>query len=340
MDPDTFVTTVYVVVDDLCRDSSDELRPKSRGRKPVLSDSEVIALALLSQWHYGGSERAFLRFAERHWTSYFPLIGQSGFNKRVRTLRSRIAELALEVGRQVQRLMGTDEGMYEAMDGVTVPLMRICRGRRMRLFAPDEAAIGKGGSDRRWEYGIKLLAVVEESGCISGFVAGPASTEERWLAEAFLSWRKDPHSPQPSAARLAGMLGPAHRKGGIRRGPAGELWPVEGAGGATGKIYLADRGFSGRSWLHHWSQDYGARIITPRNVSEHFASPRELNSRRQIVETVFGMLCDTFRLKFPRARTIEGLQARVACKIAALNIGILINKMSGRRKFEIFNPIA
>ena len=163
-------------------------------------------------------------------------------------------------------------------------------------FAPGEAAIGKGGSDRRWEYGIKLLAVVEESGCVSGFIAGPANTEERWLAE--------------------------------------------GAGEAAGEIYLADRGFSGSSWERHWSQSYGARIITPRNASQHFASPGELNRQRQIVETVFGILCDTFRLKFPRARTIEGLEARIACKIAALNAGILINRMYGRDKFEIFNPIA
>ena len=165
--------------------------------------------------------------------------------------------------------------------------------------------------------------------------AGP-----RWLAEAFLSWRKDPRSPQPSAAGLAGMLGPAHRKGGKRRGPAGELWPVEGAGEAAGETYLADRGFAGSSWLRHWSRNYGARIITPRNASEHFASPRELNSRRQIVETVFGVLCDTFRLKYSRARTMKGLQTRIACKIAAFNIGILINHMYGRSKFEIFNPIA
>ncbi|MCH8229068.1 MAG: transposase [Chloroflexi bacterium] len=115
---------------------------------------------------------------------------------------------------------------------------------------------------------------------------------------------------------------------------------MEGAGEAAGEIYLADRGFSGRSWERHWNHSYGARIITPRNASQHFASPRELNRRRQIVETVFGILCDTFRLKFPRARTIEGLEARIACKIAALNAGILINRMYGRNKFEIFNPIA
>lgn len=110
MDPDTFLTAVYVIVDDLCQAKSGEVRPKRRGRKPVLSESEVITLALLSQWHGRGSERAFLRFAARHWRSYFPLLGQSGFNKRVRALRSRIAELALEVGRQVRRLMGTGGG--------------------------------------------------------------------------------------------------------------------------------------------------------------------------------------------------------------------------------------
>ena len=90
-----------MIVDDLCQAKSGEVRPKRRGRKPILSESEVITLALLFQWHPRGSERAFLRFAARHWRSYFPLLGQSGFNKRVRALRSRIAELALEVGRQV-----------------------------------------------------------------------------------------------------------------------------------------------------------------------------------------------------------------------------------------------
>ncbi len=133
-------------------------------------------------------------------------------------------------------------------------------------------------------------------------------------------------SGPPQRGRAPGARGRAVACGGSRRGDGG--------------IYLADRGFSGRSWVRHWSHSYGARLITPRNASEHFASPRELNSRRQIVETVFGILCDAFRLKFPRARTIEGLQARIACKIAACNIGILINRMFGLRKFEIFNPIA
>ena len=72
MDPDTFLTAVYVIVDDLCQAKSGEVRPKRRGRKPVLSESEVITLALLSQWHGRGSERAFLRFAARHWRSSSP----------------------------------------------------------------------------------------------------------------------------------------------------------------------------------------------------------------------------------------------------------------------------
>ena len=63
MDPDTFLTTVYVIVDDLCQAKSGEVRTKRRGRKPVLPESEVIMLALLSQWHGRGSERAFLHFA-------------------------------------------------------------------------------------------------------------------------------------------------------------------------------------------------------------------------------------------------------------------------------------
>ena len=54
MDPDTFLTTTYVIVDDLCQAKSGEVRPKRRGRNPMLSESEVITLALLSQWHGRG----------------------------------------------------------------------------------------------------------------------------------------------------------------------------------------------------------------------------------------------------------------------------------------------
>ena len=339
MDPDTFITAVYVLVDDLHSLNICGNGKKRRGRRPVLSESEAITLALLAQWHGAGSERAFVRFASREWRGYFPAVSQSAFNRRVRGLRDAISRLSPVIAGRMSAPGGAGI-VYEAIDTTVVPLMRSCRGWRTRLFSPGQASVGRGGSDHRWEYGIKLAATVSASGCVSGFTAGPANTEDRWLAEAIFRLRHDPSAKEATARDLDGVLGPAHRNHGRRKGPAGPLWPRDGAGVKSRGPYLGDRGFRGKEWRRHWQAHYAAAVLTPSKEPEAVMSSRELKSRRQIVEQVFGILSGAFHLHFPRARTIQGLKARIAAKIAALNMMLLINRIYGRKPLSIFNPIA
>ncbi len=85
IDLDTFLTTVYDITDLLYQRDYAPHKPQRPGKKPELSDSEVLTLALLAQWHTDRSERAFGRYAAKHWRSYFPrLLSQSQFNRRVR----------------------------------------------------------------------------------------------------------------------------------------------------------------------------------------------------------------------------------------------------------------
>jgi hypothetical protein len=61
VDVDTFLTTLYVMVDDFCKAS---LPPEPRPGPPAtLSRSEVVTLAIFGQWQGFGSERGFYRFA-------------------------------------------------------------------------------------------------------------------------------------------------------------------------------------------------------------------------------------------------------------------------------------
>ena len=70
VDTDTFLTTLYVVVDDLCKG---HLPPERRlGPQPALSRSEVLTLAIFGQWQGFGSERGFYRYARRRLRSAFP----------------------------------------------------------------------------------------------------------------------------------------------------------------------------------------------------------------------------------------------------------------------------
>ena len=257
LDLDTFLTALYTIVDDLYKRRYARHKPIRPGRRPKLSDSEVIALTLCCQW-FGTSERAFVRHVSEHWKSYFPnMLTQSAFNRRVRDLCGVVVELSGAVAEE----LGAYTSAYQAIDSVPVPLARRCRGDRHRLFA-DEASIGRGGSDRDFYYGCKLLVSVSDDGVITGFILAPASAEDRWVAESFLCWRNDPLS---SPYEPSDLPNPIRRNGRRYVGATGPIWPRSAVGRAVSEPYLGDNGFFGAFWQKHWSECYGANVLTPRN---------------------------------------------------------------------------
>ena len=58
MDLDTFLVALYTIVDDWYQQHMAGAKPVRPGPRPVVSDSEVLTLALCGQWG-GRSERAF-----------------------------------------------------------------------------------------------------------------------------------------------------------------------------------------------------------------------------------------------------------------------------------------
>jgi hypothetical protein len=341
LDLDTFLVTVYCVVDDLWQARFARHKPVRPGHRPELADSEVLTLMLLAQWHPRRSERAFIRYAARHWRGYFPrLLSQSAFNRRARDLSGVLCALGPAVAQQVERPLG--RAAYEVLDGVPVPLMRRCRGERHRLFG-NEAGIGCGGSDREWYYGVQLLGSVSPHGLLTGWLVGPANTEERWVAEAFFRWRRAPAAPVPMVAELEPVLGRNHHPGGWT-GPTGPLAPYLAVGGPADGPYLTDLGFTGQRWGAHWQQHYGAVVLTKAAYralppADRYRAAHQLSSWRQIAETAFQWLTATFGLKFPQARTYWGLLTRLAAKVAAFNVAIAINHQVGRPTFAFFNPL-
>src|SRR5512141_143361 len=296
IDLDAFLVLVYSLVDDLYQSKYASLKPKRRGHKAELSDSEVLTLAILCQWHLGRSENGFVEYVQRHWRGYFPrMLSQGAYNRRVRDLAGVLCDLGPAVARQTRAYFESAVA-YEVIDGVPVPLMKRWRGSKHRLFGP-EATIGRGGSDREWYYGVKLLLAVSPEGPVTGFVFGPANTEERWLADSLFGWRADPTLPEPSAAGLAEVLGPSHRDGGKRQGPTG---PILGGVGERGSgLGLGDLGFRGEAWRRHWLEDYEVLVQTKRDYDclaystsepaeaarEARAGRRQLASLRQVIET-------------------------------------------------------
>ena len=198
IDLDTFLVALYTIVDDLYQQHAAPVKPVRPGPAPTVSDSEVLTLVLCAQW-WGRSERAFLRYARAHWRPYFPrFLSQSAYKPTQSRLGRGLGGFGAGSSAGSLRAAGA---AYEVLDTVAVPLLRRCRGQYHRLFA-DEAAIGRGGSDKAWYYGCKLLLAVTPTGVVTGFVLAPANMADRWLADALLCWRADQHAPPLQVADL------------------------------------------------------------------------------------------------------------------------------------------
>lgn len=297
VDTDTFLTTLYVVVDDLCKGQ----RPPERrpGPQPALSRSEVLTLAIFGQWQGFGSERGFYRYARRHLRPAFPrLPTRAQFNRQLR--RHHDALVACLQG--LAQFLGAPDAPYQALDGAAVPTREA--KRRGAGWLPGAADIG--WSNRQgWFEGVRLLLAVTPAGAITGFALAPASAKDQPLAETFFALRRHPHP-------RAGSVGA----------------PAPGP-------YLTDTGFEGRDRHRRWRREYGAAVLCPpKRTSARPPWPkpwrRWLAGKRQIVETAFDKLLHTFRLDRERPHALDGLQARLAAKMVLHNFCLWLNAQLGR----------
>ena len=295
MDTVTFLTTLYVMVDDFCMEN---LAPECHcGPKASLSRSEVITLAIFGQWERFASERDFYRFASARLRGEFPnLPTRNQLNRLMRRHRDAIVAVGLSFAQSAT-------GEYEALD--TLPVTVRQYKRRGWGWLAGQTDIGFSKRIASWFCGFRLLVAVSPEGQVTGFGFGPASAKDQPLAETLLALRQTPDARLSSAG-------------------------TSQAGG----YYLTDKGFEGADWQGHWRADYGASIMHSPRRNSRCPWPREwrrrLASLRQIVETVYAKLTHTFRLHRERPHALTGFAARLAAKVALHNFCIRLNSMLGR----------
>src|SRR5215216_7427592 len=141
LDLDSFLVSLYVLVDDWWK-LKHSSEPPRVGRPALLTDPEVITLAILAQWPRFRSERDFWRFAQAHLRSYFPtLCSQSQLNRRIRALHSQMRLLQLALAQE----LAEPSAVYRLMDTTLVPAMVRVRASRKGLFA-GQATFGRSAS--------------------------------------------------------------------------------------------------------------------------------------------------------------------------------------------------
>jgi len=101
--------------------------------------------------------------------------------------------------------------------------------------------------------------------------------------------------------------------------------------GTPAEVVIADKGFWGREYTTRLAAD-GTTLLTPNKTrtADNEQRERELASTRLVIESVFSNLKEQMRLERHLARTPAGLALRIAQRILALTIGMLLNTISGR----------
>ena len=170
---ETLITALYVKIDD-------ELgEPRWTGRPPVLTDSELVCLAVAQAMLGFTSERHWLRYARKHLAGLFPYLPQqSGYNKRLRA--------ALGLVKRVIRMLAKASDFWLddswIVDATPVPCgMSVPTVKRSDLAG--WAGYGYCASHSRFYWGLKLYLACTPSGMpILWALANPKIGEREVLA--------------------------------------------------------------------------------------------------------------------------------------------------------------
>ncbi|MGB2950528.1 MAG: IS982 family transposase [Rhodococcus sp. (in: high G+C Gram-positive bacteria)] len=157
---DTLLTALYVDLDDRVLPALGWSRDHRAGRKPVLTDAELICLVVAQQLLGISSERRWIRYAHKHLRQTFPYLpGQSGYSKRVRSLGGLLSAVMGELARDVPSWNDN----LRLVDSTPLP----CAASRETVKRSDlagHAGYGYCASHSRFFWGFRLYLITTGEG--------------------------------------------------------------------------------------------------------------------------------------------------------------------------------
>ena len=182
------------------------------------------------------------------------------------------------------------------VDSAPIETVKFARSQSGRRSIP-EAEYGYIPSEKRVFFGLRLHLLITDQGAIVGFALTAANAPEREAAEGLLSEH-------------------------------------------TGQYVPADNGYSGAHFREAVVANEHQVLSSPRPSQRpatkiEARARRWLRAKRDLIETVVGMLADQFCLETTRARSLWGVITRLGAKLLAFNLSIELNRQLGRPALAI-----
>lgn len=274
-DLEALVVAAYVFADEFPA-------PVRCGRPALVSDAELVALAVCQAAMGISSDRQFLGLVGYRLPSWFPhLPDQSQYNRRLRCL----VELISFVQQRIADWL--DVGGVRLTDGTLIGVANY-PGCAQRSDFAGFARYGYAKSQHRFVWGVRLVVVSDDRGLPLGYTLVPANEKEY----------------EPLADLLTGV-------------------PAE--------VVIGDKGFWGSAYQQRIAAE-GVTLLTPakQRTRDNEHRERKLASARLVIESVFSNLKGQMRLEQHLAKTPAGLTTRIAQRLLALTLAILLNTLTGR----------
>jgi hypothetical protein len=283
-DLNTLLTALYVRIDDYL---ADHVRV---GRRPRLTDSELLTLAAAQVLLGVRSEARWLRLVPAALPGAFPYLpGQSGYNKRLRA--------ALPLLKRLIRVLAADTDLWAdpvwLVDSTPVECAR-SRPTVQRSDLAGHAGYGYCPSHSRWFWGLRLHLICTPAGLPVSWALADPKIDERQVLMCVLD-----HDPELLAQR-------------------------------PGLLVIADKGYVSAElddYLHARGADLLRPSYRNRRPRPGQAL---LAPIRQLIESVYDTLKGQLDLELHGGRSLTGVTTRVAQRLLALTAAIWHNRGTGQ----------
>ncbi len=263
---------------------------KRPGPAPHLSDSELVTIALYQELIGEPREDHFFRLHQASLQTFFP-----GLNERSRYNRRKRDLWSVILAVRVSLQMVLEALQLEetaAIDSAPVPCVGYKRAKHASDFV-GTADYGVCSSKAMKYFGYKFHSVVSLTGIIMGFLLTPASRYDN----------------QPVVELLDSF---SHHL----------------------KQLLGDGAYNDAALQCYLAQYRSLQLLAPAKVNQlpkrSQPAQRQLNRLRLICETVNAQLQEQLHLSKHYAKSTWGLMTRLAAKVTAHSVGMMLNILLGR----------
>jgi len=287
----TVLTTIFTIVDDVMKGSAMIQQTLDRpGPAPSLSDSELVTIALYQELIGEPREDHFFRLHQEQLRRYFP-----GLNERSRYNRRKRDLWSVILAVRISLQIVLDALQLEetaAVDSAPVPCVGYKRAKQASDFV-GTADYGVCSSKAMKYFGLKLHSVVSFTGVVMGFLLTGASRYDN----------------QPVVELLDSF---SHHL----------------------KRLLGDGAYNDAALQSFLEQYRSLELLAPTKVNQQPVrskpAQKQLNRLRLICETVNAQLQEQLHLSKHYAKSTWGVMTRIAAKVTAHSVGMMVNKLLGR----------